>query len=516
MAVAGHSGGQELDGDEQDGEAGIVAESFLLRTLRDIVMQHIMVRSEGSDGGGPRAEGQASSGDMTEATEQLDGRMETLWDLCADPRLAAFLVCRGRAVAILAEAAARALRRCVEQLEPDKKAADVRCAEVCLGALANICTHKDLVAQASDADVSALVDVAIQGIGAVEGVVVLQGLRLSCTLLMGPAFRSCDALWSNAAAGRYVYVLENSMLWEVVQHACDTLSQALVLDCRAAGAAASSDEDQAALRLEPQGTAMWLANEGLAAVLAQRLGDLATAAAGDVETLADAGEGDPQTALLSALCLCDSFLAAVAESPSSASGVGGIPINDVATLASACLRVLASASRPEVITAALELMSSLFDLEASLPDGGHGAVGLRTEPVGGDDGCTSAAAIRPQVRQCLSGALGPGIIEKLIFSLQDQIATVEENQVEDGEDSAGIVALLLLDLAPWERVEEYKDVLVAAAKGFAALTTASCGVGLEVLSGTFRRRLQLERPERCDVSADAACARRACSRSRSR
>merc|ERR1740129_867942 len=123
------SPGAQQPGRPELPEEMLVDESFLLQALRDVVNRHILP---------------SGKGDLEAPPEDLDGRLETLWDLCVDVRAAAFLA-GSNAIAVFSEAAARA-----------ESAGEVRCTEVCLGVLANVCAHREVVAGLGAGDVAAL------------------------------------------------------------------------------------------------------------------------------------------------------------------------------------------------------------------------------------------------------------------------------------------------------------------------------------------------------------------------
>lgn len=384
----------------------LVDESFLLHALRDVV-QHWILSAASNDAS------EAGQEDGREVTpEDLESRLETLWDLCVDARTAAFLV-RSRAVSILSEAAARA-----------QASERPRCAEICLGALGNVCSHAEVATCLGGGDAAALVGAALAGLGCGDGAVVLQALRLACALLSGPAAGDCAGLWSDAAITSYLFVLESSLLWDAVRHACDALSQVLVLAADEESGVASSQRPEAQHLVER------LAQEHLLASLASRLGELTAAAAAEVEGATDApeGEGDVEAAVLSGLCLADSFATAAPSLLSEAAS----------PLASACLRVLARLWRPEVLAAALELLASLLEGE------GGGREEVDTDVYG---------PVLGQVRAFASGAAGAGLVERLVLVLEDR----------EADETVVATALAVLEHAPAGLVAEHRELLASAA-----------------------------------------------------
>lgn len=438
----------------------LVEESFLLRTLRDVVNAHILTNLGGEGKNGHTD--LAPQSPLTSPPTDLDGRLETLWDLCADFRTASFLVREGRALQILSEAAMRAQQSAEDVSKDDQqRSADARSAEVYVGALANICTHREVVAGVAVEDVAALAAVAQNGLSVTEGSVVLQSLRLSVGLLMGPVATSCSQLLSGSAVNRYVYVVENSLLWEAVQQACNALSQGIVLE-------SAGHEFNPTGKENPRSPISNLAKDGFVSVLADRVGEVASSLG--CESLVHAGAGDAETALLSALCLGESLLSAA----TSEGDCGSVPIEDVVALAISCLRALAVSGRPDVVAADLELIATLLDWEVD-------SAILRL-PVIRSKSDVSAVAIVPQVRACLGGELGPAVIEKLVFLLQDGAELDEDGSLS----CASSAALVLLDLAPWTRVSEHADVLAPMAQ---SISEATCADIFASLSPDFLRHL---------------------------
>lgn len=328
--------------------------------------------------------------------------MESLWDLCVEPLTAAF-VASHRGLAALTGAVERAR-------------GDGRIAEICLGTLANICSHRSVTEAIVPADLAELVTTTLRGLSSSDGLAVLQALRLSCALLCGPAAGSCGELLGEAALERYLFSFEQSLRWEVVQHACNALSQGLVLEARTA----EGDE-------RPQFAAL-LSRVQLAPKLAARAAELAGAIAGD-----DIGEnpadGDPEAALLSMLCLAESFVT-----------TSGCHAADLLELGNSALMAVARADRPEVLAAALELLSTL---------------GQALHEENAEQSTTSKASEHRRLCEKVRhfAASTAGLAERLALLL-----------AEPGQASAGCAsgaALVLLQNAPTDEVAEHREVLAA-------------------------------------------------------
>lgn len=399
MAVAMDetAGGQTL------GPELLVDESFLLRVLRDVMQKYILSATDVAD-----------CGDQTsEPADDLAGRLETLWDLCVDRRTAAFLV-SNKAASILPEVVLRA-----------QATDDTRSAEVCLGVLGNICSHAKVAVALTDGETTPICGAVLGSLNCADGAVVLQALRLACALLTGPLAGKCGGLWSETAITRYLFVLENALLWDAVRHACDVLSQVLVLalqdklepDAAGEGGAGPSTRPDAQIIIGR------FTQEHLLQSLVSRLDELTAVLAAEVDAAIDVheGEGDASAAVLSALCLADSFVAAVPSVPTETAG----------PLVAACIEVLVQLWKPEVLSAALELLASLLD------DGAE---------------ADCRFAVLSQVQETLSGVAGPRLVERLILVLED--STVGEAPVA--------VALTLLRSAPAALLADHRDTLDAA------------------------------------------------------
>eukprot|EP00811_Abedinium_folium_P034331 NODE_7220_length_1598_cov_8.684568.p1 GENE.NODE_7220_length_1598_cov_8.684568~~NODE_7220_length_1598_cov_8.684568.p1 ORF type:complete len:476 (+),score=135.42 NODE_7220_length_1598_cov_8.684568:127-1554(+) len=379
--------------------------ALLLSTLRGLVQRFIVLR---------RVEG-TGDGNAGMLDKDLDAQLEALWDLCVDPRTAAFLV-KHHAVAVLTETVPHAL-----EAEDD----GARCAEVCLGALGNICSHHAVVASLIPDDIAALASTAVVALHSPCGSIVLQALRVSCALLGGPCARRVAVLWDQATVARYMLVLENSLLWEAVQLSCDNLSELLRLaadvgehscgtmggssaapgsavgnsgGCNGSGSDAAAGGNRCCDCDIPEGRLLVgrLVDGGMLGVLTARINELVAAAGGETAD-AEEGEvtetqcGDIDAALLSSLRLGESFLA-----------MSSCAVADAGNLAAASLHVLAAMSRPEVLVAALELLSSTLDVD--------------------DD---DAELVFARVQNVIGGRAGAGIVENMIDLLQDEEALEE-------------------------------------------------------------------------------------------
>lgn len=405
-------------------------ESFLLRVLRDIVNRHILICAENSE----QEETQA-----TLDPDDLEQRMESLWDLCVDPGTAAFVVAN-RGITVLGEATGQSR-------------GEGRLAEICLGTLANLSTHHAVVQALSDSDLAALCAAAVYALESRDGLVVLQALRVACALLCGPVARRCRGCWDEASVSCYIYALEHSLRWEVVQYSSDALSQGLVLEAENATASAESEALPSMLP--------FIAGSKLPGVLAGRIAEIADAVAGEVSS----ADGDPEAALLSALCLTESLLDVA--SPTC------IAPTDIVPLGEATLKAVAHADRPEVVAAALRVLGALQ--EAALSSGAATA----------EDEDTSMAKLATRVRTFAVGTVG--LAEKIAMLLRE----------EDGGDAGVLVAALwLLQHLPPEEVSQHRDVLAPAVgeisateDGRRALQGVSQGF-LELLKGTPGDELQ--------------------------
>jgi len=148
------------------------------------------------------------------------------------------------------------------------------------------------------------------------------------------------------------------------------------------------------------------------------------------------GEGDVEAALLSALCLADSFLAMVQLDMASATSV-----------TKAALRVLVVGSRPEVLTAALELLGSLIDGEQDIAPAPEQAHSEGRGP----------SLVLGEVRAFAGTAVAAAAVEKLVMLL-DSATPLEETVI-------GVV-LVILQHAPWAtHVEPHRELASAAARG---------------------------------------------------
>lgn len=463
----------------------IVDESFLLGILRAVVERHILSNRDGappekkarstltlahdaaenscgfSTGNAVHADGDDSPGLQTNHDKDaedggLEGQLEGLWDLCTDATTSAFLVSHS-GIAVLAGAVART-------------SGEGRLAEIALGILANVCSHKEVTTDAvRPADHAELCAAAIHGASSDDGLVVLQALRLIGALLCSPIARYCSGLWHSEAVGRYLYVLEHSLRWEVVQLACDALSQGLVLEERGTWTSDAKDDlapaDASAFSALPV-----LSSARLVMLLASRIMELALAAAGE----ASDAEGDADPALVSALCLAQSFLV-----------VAPCAISEMVPLSGAVLQVLARCDRSDVLGAALEVLAIFFEAAPAAQTMSPWGEDTPASPLAPASPCGAAeievaaeeaAALDDmseqfgaQVRAFMAGTIG--LTEKLALLLKDG----------DGElgDAAATAALALLQHAPRAELEEHREALAAAA--------------LEVEPGALRfRRLSSE------------------------
>jgi len=428
---ARHSMSSHVDDDEPAtaNATALVDESFLLRVLRDIVECRIL----------PSRSAEKDGEHATQLDEHLERRMEALWDLCVDAGTADF-VARHRGVAVLAEAAERAQ-------------GEGRVAEVCFGTLANICAHRALVlsALAASSDLHDLLRAILRGLRTQDGLSVLQALRVTCALLCGPLAEACADLWSEVAISCYIFALEHSLRWEVVQHACDALCQILVLESSAGKCLLPSTH-----------------RERLPAMLAARSMELASAIAGEVSE----AEGDPEAALLSALRLTESFLT-----------VAACPSADVLPLGRAVCCTLASGNQPEVLVAALEVLAAIFEnCEVELPSPESKTTMLQGSTGGpSDKHCVAMDQLRIQVESFCGST--PGLAEKLALLLEDTDAS-----------EIGGIAMVLLQHVPRAEAAEHRQLFAEAA---AAALHPPGGAAPEALAGVSPRFLQFlkESPE---------------------
>lgn len=427
------------------GSEALVDESFLLRVLRDLVDRHILP-SQGSPAQAvvDEASREAQACEVSDE-EGFERRMESLWDLCVDPSTAAFVV-EHRGVAVLAGAVERA-------------GAAGRVAEICLGTLANICTHR-AVAEALDvAEIADLMSGTLRGLSSSDGLTVLQTLRLSCALLCGPAAKKCAELLGEAAVERYLFSLEHSLRWEVVQHACNALSQGLVLEAKAVeGEPPLAPE--AALR---PSIAMLLARARLAQLLTARVAELAIAVAGD-EVGDFATEGDAEAALLSALCLAESFVTVSECSPP-----------DILALGDSVLMAVARADRPEAVASALELLATLT--QGLTPDPAEAP-----HPAAASSAAEEAAGAHRRLCEKMRhfAASTPGLAEKFALAL------AEGGEQENASTVTG-VALAMLEHAPQEEVADHREDLSGALAAAMEESESDFIEGSAVLGGLSQR-----------------------------
>jgi len=436
-------------------DEAVVDESFLLRVLRDLVDRHILPSATPS----PEAPavGLASSASEVRGAQPLEDspddcferRMESLWDLCVEPRTAAFVAAH-RGLAVLAGT--------VQQTTGEGRAA-----EICLGTLANICAHRAVAEGFCATDFSDLTNATLRGLSSSDGLAVVQALRLACALLCGPAAHGCLELLAEAAIERYLFCLEHSLRWEVVQHACNALSQGLVLEANASeGELPSATDPPQRLRIS-----VLLVRGQLAQLLAARVGELARAVAGD-EVGEDAPEGDPEAALLSALCLAESFITVTETSPAG-----------ITSLGDAALLALASADRPEVVAATLELLATLGQALQADTDLAASTTGVGVEEV-------EAARRRLLAKAQGFAASTPGLAEKLTLLLAEG-AGLENVGTVTG------VALGLLQHAPSADVAEHREDLAAAMERIRAAAEddqEGCEEGMAALGGVSTRFLE--------------------------
>jgi len=228
-----------------------------------------------------------------------------------------------------------------------------------------------------------------------------------------------------------LFVLESSLLWDAVRHACDVTSQLLVL-----ATPAISDDVGPALTGTNAGlwglgdVAMWLAQSSLLAILNVRASELSTILMPDIpgsgaeESVV--GHGDADAALLSVLCLADSLLAVAPMNADTCR----------APLAQACVRILGSAASSEVVGASLELFSSLADLT--------GQTNLATKQSVLDP------SVGKEVLAIMGGEQGAEVVEKVVMLLV---------QSEESASSESETLRMLLQHAPQELVARHKNVL---------------------------------------------------------
>eukprot|EP00929_Paragymnodinium_shiwhaense_P119792 TRINITY_DN91688_c0_g1_i1.p1 TRINITY_DN91688_c0_g1~~TRINITY_DN91688_c0_g1_i1.p1 ORF type:complete len:501 (+),score=101.69 TRINITY_DN91688_c0_g1_i1:136-1638(+) len=451
----------EADGPTASGEGVLVDEASLLLLLRDLVDQRILghERSEkSSQRSGPYSDPPQTS--TSTAAEDLNTRLENLWDLCVDAATAHFLV-QNKAVAILGAAASRA-----GEMQSDAAGAskDGRCAEVCLGALGNICSHKGIVAGFKDDDVAVLCKAALEGISSPHGVVVLQALRLVTALLCGSTAHACSgSLCSQDAVTKYLFVLEHSLLWDALQYSCDVLSQVLVL-----AFSAERQDGDAGMNTEGLSSALRrLVHERLPVLLTTRLYELAAVAAdsaivsdGQADAHVEAadasklhGEGEVEAALLSALCLGDSFLSVGSYDTAEA-------LRAVAPLATAGLRAAAVANRPETVAAALDVLASLLDTELAVQHDGEGL---------------GEGLIGSQL-----AAFARGSHVESVASLVEKVALLLESG--DADEAAAAAAFAVLQHAPRHYLDPYRESFA----GMLHELVSGGGVGLSLVGALLQ------------------------------
>lgn len=425
-------------------DEALVDESFLLSVLRNLVDQHILSSAASStevlaDSSAPSSsEDRGAPACQESENESFERRLEALWDLCVEPRTAAFVVAH-RGIDVLTGAVQRAQ-------------GEGRAAEICLGTLANICTQRAVAEALGSTDVSDLTGATLRGLSSNDGLAVLQALRLACALLCGPAALGCMELLGEAATERYLFCLEHSLRWEVVQHACNALSQGLVLEANAS----EGELPPATGALQRPAISLLLARKQLAQLLTARGAELAAAVVGD-EAAEAAAEGDAEAALLSVLCLAESFVSVSECSPS-----------DILSLGNTAFLVLARTDRPEILAAALELLATL---------GGALIVEAQPDVAVADTRADDVQASRRRlVKKAQHFATStPGLAEKLTLLLVEGICQENIGTV------AGIV-LGLLQHVPSKEVVMYREDLasalaaVAVCEGFAESSAAVGGI----------------------------------------
>jgi len=395
----------------------LVDESSILKVLQQIIRHCIL------------AEGLTRETGVVEpmTIEDLQGWLETIWDLSVDFRSATFLA-KNHGIAVFSKAAARDW---LDEANADQACGCARFAESCVGILANMCSHSEVVAEMPMQDVDALQDAVLCCLISIDGPLVCQALRLASALLCSHASQKCCRLWTEAAISQTFFVMESSLLWDAVRHACDVTSQLLVL-----ATPAISDNADPALTGTDAGAwglgsaAKLLARSSLLAILNVRATELSTIlmpniqGSGAEESVK--GHGDVDAALLSVLCLADSFLAVA-------------PVNadtDSAPLAHACVRILGSTASSGVVDASLELLSSLADLTGQTKLASKQSV---LDP-----------SISKEVLAIMGGVMGAAVVEKVVMLLAEG---------EESASSKSETLRMLLQHAPQELVARDKNVL---------------------------------------------------------
>lgn len=331
-------------------------EAFLLKVLRDVVNQHILQKEEVED--------------------DLERHLEALWDLSMEQQ-AAEIIQQFQGLKIFAEAA--------ERLNFEG-----HLSEVLLGILANVCSHwrPGENPQLDDVD---LASTALKALESSDGLVAVQGLRISCSLLCAQV--SVSQLWSSGAVDRYLFALENSLRWDVVRYACDALCQGLLLEITEDS---ESKQCSFAPRLMPQ----------LPPLLEQRCQELCESEDDDL------AEGqDLETALWSALRLAESLACLHCDADAQAA------------LHASALMAIERAQKPEVLAAALEVLSTL-QAQSKV-----------------DEACQAVVSL----------VASPEVLEKLLLLLPDL----------DDQDAA-LTAWVLLQQAEHLELRKHLEVLESA------------------------------------------------------
>eukprot|EP00434_Breviolum_minutum_P011148 symbB.v1.2.009836.t1/scaffold635.1/size178188/7 len=147
-------------------------EAFLLKVLRQVVDQHILQKDEVQD--------------------DLERHLEALWDLSVEAQ-AAEIIQQFQGIKIFAQAAERL----------DFKG---HLAEIFLGILANVSTH---FRPETETPQSEDFTIAFKALRSSDGLVLVQALRISCSLLCAKMLLS--HFWSPAAIDCYIFALEHSL-----------------------------------------------------------------------------------------------------------------------------------------------------------------------------------------------------------------------------------------------------------------------------------------------------------------
>eukprot|EP00933_Yihiella_yeosuensis_P020858 TRINITY_DN16642_c4_g1_i2.p1 TRINITY_DN16642_c4_g1~~TRINITY_DN16642_c4_g1_i2.p1 ORF type:complete len:216 (+),score=54.85 TRINITY_DN16642_c4_g1_i2:436-1083(+) len=187
----------------------------------------------------------------------------------------------------------------------------------------------------------------------------------------------------------------------------------------------------------------------LVLLIAQRIGEL-SAAVQEAEEIGE-GEGDPEVALLSALCLADSLLA-VSDSNDDTDANS--------SLFRASLQALEGADKPEVLSAALEVLGTL--LEASLTASSK------------DDQGSDSQKWSPKKDLEAFSSTSKGLTEKLALLLAE--ADSEETSL-----TTVIISLLLLQSAPKQEVLDHKEAIAPVACGLDTDQAIAAGLRIEFL-----------------------------------